>query len=69
MHNHTKAGMLHGGHAMDHGKPAMETHDHDKESMLTPMVSDELFAFLVTLPHTFSALSMAFNNLERQGVN
>ena len=38
MHSHAKAGMFHGEHAMDHGNPAIENHDHGKESMITPMV-------------------------------
>ena len=38
MHSSVKASMFHGGHAVDHGKSAMEVHDIGKDSMITPMV-------------------------------
>ena len=48
LHSRVKADMFYGGHALEHGKLAMEIHDHGKESMIAPMVLVGFFAVFVT---------------------
>ena len=50
MHSRANAGMFYGGYAMDHGKLAMEIHDHGKESIITPMVLVGFFCTMTSLP-------------------